>query len=110
MVCLLLSSSNSDYGCERRTLVPIGVAEVAGLIASVQYRLGNDVLKPMLPTHIEDAAHLDSLIKAAPEKLYVLYFGATWCGPCKALTPVYRLLSLRHPTSVFLKVLCGYFV
>lgn len=94
----------SDYGCEQRTIAPIGTGEVAGLIAEVQYRLSNDTLKPSAPIHIEDSSHFDSMIKAAPEKLYVVYFHANWCGPCKSLAPVYRILSLQTPTAIFLKV------
>lgn len=96
--------SYSDYGCDRRTIAPIAVTEIASLMASVQYRLSNDALKPAPPIHIEDSAHFDSMIKAAPEKLYVVYFHANWCGPCRNLSPVYRILSLQTPTAHFLKV------
>lgn len=94
----------SDYGCENRTLSPIPANDIAKLLSSVQYRLSNDALRPMPPVHIEDAAHFDELIKAAPEKLYIVYFHANWCGPCKSLAPVYRVLSLQTPTAQFFKV------
>lgn len=44
------------------------------------------------------------MIKSAPEKLYIVYFHANWCAPCKSLSPVYRILSLQNPTAIFLKI------
>jgi thiol-disulfide isomerase/thioredoxin len=95
----------SDYGCDRRTIAPIAANEIATLMSAVRYRLSNDALKPSPPIHVEDSSHFDSMIKAAPEKLYVVYFTANWCGPCRSLSPVYRILSLQTPTAVFLKVI-----
>ncbi|KAJ1401818.1 hypothetical protein B484DRAFT_235649, partial [Ochromonadaceae sp. CCMP2298] len=88
----------SDYGCEERTLSPIGMGEVAQLIANVRYRLG-ETLTPRAPIHIEDSAHFDAIISAAPTRLYIVAFHAAWCEPCRSLTPVYRLLSLQTPTA-----------
>lgn len=37
-------------------------------------------------------------------KIVVANFSATWCGPCKMITPFYIELSEKHPTIMFLTV------
>ena len=40
----------------------------------------------------------------AGEDLVVVDFFATWCGPCKMLTPVVESMSETHPEVHFYKV------
>lgn len=94
----------SDYGCERRSLTAVPVAAVASLASSVHYRLGKDTLRPNPPRSVADSNDFRKVIELNPDRLYVVDFYATWCGPCKALAPVFRQLALRTPTVVFLKV------
>eukprot|EP01018_Ginkgo_biloba_P004316 Gb_24299 [translate_table: standard] len=37
-------------------------------------------------------------------KIVVVDFTASWCGPCKMITPFYSELSDKYPQLVFLKV------
>lgn len=36
-------------------------------------------------------------------RLAILYFTATWCGPCRFISPLYTSLAGKYPTVVFLK-------
>ena len=36
--------------------------------------------------------------------LKVVYFTASWCGPCKMISPIYDTLSDTHTSATFLKV------
>lgn len=38
------------------------------------------------------------------EGLCVIYFTASWCGPCRMISPIYEQLSTEHPSATFVKV------
>lgn len=41
---------------------------------------------------------------AKTSRLAILYFTATWCGPCRVIAPVFSSLASNYPKAVFLKV------
>ncbi|XP_035004476.1 thioredoxin [Hippoglossus stenolepis] len=43
-------------------------------------------------------------LKDAGDKLVVVDFTATWCGPCKQISPVFVKMAADNPGVVFLKV------
>uniref|UniRef100_A0A7N0VAD5 TPR repeat-containing thioredoxin TDX n=2 Tax=Kalanchoe fedtschenkoi TaxID=63787 RepID=A0A7N0VAD5_KALFE len=55
---------------------------------------------------IHSTGDLSIFLKAASmtSRVAVLYFTATWCGPCRMMSPHYTSLARKHPKVVFLKV------
>ena len=53
---------------------------------------------------IRTFAEFDKKISAAGDKLVVLDFYATWCGPCKDMDPVVRSLERKYSDVIVLKI------
>ncbi|XP_060780851.1 thioredoxin-like [Neoarius graeffei] len=55
---------------------------------------------------IEDKAAFDKALADAGDKLVVVDFTATWCGPCQSIAPCFKALSedAENANVVFLKV------
>lgn len=94
----------SDYSCDKRIIAPLNSLVVAKLASSVNFRLGKDIMKPELPTHIEDLEHFKTIFELNPARLLVVNFGANYCHFCATLAPVFRRLSLDYPVALFLKI------
>ena len=60
--------------------------------------------------HIKDSDDLKNRLSEAGEKLVVIDFMATWCGPCKMIGPKLEELANEMADSiVVLKVICSVF-
>ncbi|PON60713.1 DnaJ-like [Trema orientale] len=55
---------------------------------------------------IHSVGELETKLNAASKtsRLTILYFTATWCGPCRIISPLYVNLAGKYPKVVFLKV------
>ncbi|KAK9105923.1 hypothetical protein Scep_022767 [Stephania cephalantha] len=55
---------------------------------------------------IRSNAELETKFKTASSlsRLVILYFTATWCGPCRFVSPLYKSLAAKYPKVVFLRV------
>ena len=42
--------------------------------------------------------------KVKNEDVSILQFSASWCGPCKVISPKFDEFSEKYPDAVFLKV------
>ncbi|KAL3270880.1 hypothetical protein HHI36_021395 [Cryptolaemus montrouzieri] len=55
-------------------------------------------------THIKDKADLDSKLADAGDLLVVIDFFATWCGPCRMISPKLEELVTEFANVLILKV------
>ncbi|XP_062118055.1 TPR repeat-containing thioredoxin TDX-like [Humulus lupulus] len=55
---------------------------------------------------IHSISEMETKLNAASKtsRLAILYFTATWCGPCRFISPLYVNLAGKYPKIVFLKV------
>lgn len=56
-------------------------------------------------TQIGSMEDLDKIIKSdSTDKLVVVDYSTTWCGPCKLVLPKFEALSEEYDNAIFVKV------
>ena len=53
---------------------------------------------------ISTKAEFDDVLKTSEDKIVVVDFTATWCGPCQRITPVLDKMQEEMPDIIFVKV------
>lgn len=55
---------------------------------------------------VHSLGELETKLNAASRasRLAILYFTATWCGPCRFISPLFTSLAAKYTKVVFLKV------
>eukprot|EP01083_Nonionella_stella_P255865 877635_1 len=54
--------------------------------------------------YIKTDAEFQELMEKSKEKLVVIDFTASWCGPCRMIAPVFEQMAVDNPTVIFIKI------
>ncbi|KIK70670.1 hypothetical protein GYMLUDRAFT_210022 [Collybiopsis luxurians FD-317 M1] len=54
-------------------------------------------------THIGSVGQLNGILEKSKDKLSVIDFHATWCGPCHQIAPAFEAFSKQYTNVNFLK-------
>ncbi|CAN0199431.1 unnamed protein product [Ascophyllum nodosum] len=54
---------------------------------------------------VNSSDELDKITAENKDKLVVVDYSTTWCGPCKMVLPKYEALAAQYSESIFLKVI-----
>ena len=58
----------------------------------------------MAAIDVSSEKEFDSKISGAGDKLVIVDYSTTWCGPCKVIAPKFDELSDKYSDSIFIKV------
>ena len=107
-VAMLLASASGLLSTKREVCVATsGVAvgqdaiPTLSIASTLRLRGGDDSSRVK---HVSGIAAFDEEMTAAGNKLVVVDFTGSWCGPCKMIAPVYDEISKEFDDVVFLKV------
>eukprot|EP00523_Entomoneis_sp_CCMP467_P012422 CAMPEP_0168792438 /NCGR_PEP_ID=MMETSP0725-20121227/14520_1 /TAXON_ID=265536 /ORGANISM="Amphiprora sp., Strain CCMP467" /LENGTH=107 /DNA_ID=CAMNT_0008843083 /DNA_START=106 /DNA_END=426 /DNA_ORIENTATION=- len=54
--------------------------------------------------YIESMDEFKSILEVSKTKLVVIDFTASWCGPCKMISPIFEQMASENPEVEFVKV------
>lgn len=86
----------------RRPISPLGPYRIhRAALEVVQIGL---TLAVIMPTFIKTLADFTSALDSAGDKLVVVDFTASWCGPCQMIAPKFEAMSKEFTSAIFYKV------
>ncbi|EEY55748.1 uncharacterized protein PITG_09723 [Phytophthora infestans T30-4] len=60
-------------------------------------------LRSSLVIHVTSEHRFKELLDTTKRSV-VVNFSASWCGPCRYISPAFHELSIKYPDTIFLKV------
>jgi thioredoxin 1 len=98
-----MSLNNAVFMVAFFCMITISSAFFAGIRQqSNKFMRANNNLQ-MVVTEVTSIAGLDQIVSTAGNKLVVVDYSTTWCGPCKLVLPKYMELSDKFANVIFLK-------
>jgi thioredoxin 1 len=89
------------------TLCLAAAAASTHAFAPTSLPLRTAISQPLMAVvDVNSEAEFDAKVSGAGDKLVVIDYSTTWCGPCKVIAPKFDELSDQYPDSVFIKVSC----
>ncbi|XP_069622612.1 thioredoxin-like [Ranitomeya imitator] len=58
----------------------------------------------IMVSHVDDLDEFNAIIISGGNKLIVVDFTATWCGPCQTIAPFFESLACKYPAILLYKV------
>mmetsp|Transcript_25158 Transcript_25158/g.40898 ORF Transcript_25158/g.40898 Transcript_25158/m.40898 type:complete len:149 (-) Transcript_25158:191-637(-) len=96
-----------------RSLLTVAVAAAAvtavnAFAPSLPVRAATASISPrplMAVLDVGSEAAFDETVSGAGDKLVIIDYSTTWCGPCKVIAPKFDEFSETYPDSIFVKVI-----
>jgi len=77
----------------------------ANAFAPVRPNAARQLSSPLMAvSNVGSEAEFDSVIQGAGDKLVVVDYSTTWCGPCKVIAPKFEEFSEKYGDAMFLAV------
>ncbi|XP_062106703.1 thioredoxin H2-like [Humulus lupulus] len=77
---------------------------LGGEAAAAEYSSSSDQPSSVIAFHSTARWQLHFNEAKESNKLIVIDFSATWCGPCKMMEPIFNALSTKFATADFVKI------
>lgn len=52
---------------------------------------------------MKEITSIDEVLELSKENHLIIDFGASWCGPCRAMAPIFEKAAELYPNIIFVK-------